>query len=150
MVDNFGEIHAVASTYLSADSMPLRPTLALRVGGKQVWGNYPFQDAAYIGGASTVHLGREHRYAGDASLYGGAELRLFLTSLMLFVPADFGVFGLADVGRVYLEGETSDKWHPAAGGGIWLSFLDPGNTVSLAVAKSSERTGVYLILGFGI
>jgi hypothetical protein len=148
--ENFGEIHAEASTFLTADSVPLQPTLALRVGGKQVWGRYPYQEAAYIGGASTVRLGREHRYAGDASLYGGAELRLFLTSLMLVVPADFGVFGLADVGRVYLEGESSDKWHGAAGGGIWLSFLDRVNTISIAVARGEERTGVYVKVGFGI
>jgi hypothetical protein len=149
--DKFGEIHGEVSTYLTADSVPLQPTLALRVGGKRVWGDLiPFQEAAYIGGASTVRLGRERRYAGDASLYGGAELRLFLTSLTLVLPADFGIFGLADVGRVYLDGETSDKWHPAAGGGIWISFLDRVNTLSVAVAKSSERTGVYVRAGFGI
>jgi hypothetical protein len=148
--ENFGEVHGQASTFLTADSLPLQPTLALRVGGKQVWGRYPYQEAAYIGGASNVRLGRENRYAGDASLYAGAELRLFLTSMMLVVPADFGVFGLADVGRVYLEGESSDKWHPAAGGGIWISWLDRINTLSIAVAKSAERTGLYIKAGFGI
>lgn len=145
----FGEMHGQAATYLSALKAPLEPTLALRVGGKKVWGRYPFQEAAFIGDASTVRLGRQNRYAGDASLYANAELRLFLTRFMLLAPGDFGVFGLADVGRVYLEGEESDVWHAAAGGGIWASVLDRANTMSLAVARSAERTGVYLTVGFG-
>lgn len=146
---NFGEVHGEASTYLTAASLPLDPTLALRVGAKQVWGSYPYQESAFIGGNSTVRLGRENRYAGDASVYGGAELRLFLTKFFLLLPGDFGIFGLGDVGRVYLEGESSDKWHGAAGGGIWFAFLDRANTLSMALARGEERTGFYLRAGFG-
>jgi hypothetical protein len=145
----FGEVHGEAATYLTARSAPFEPTLALRAGGKRVWGRFPYQEAAYIGGNSTVRLGRENRYAGDASLYAGAELRLFLTKFYLFVPGRFGIFGLGDVGRVYLEGESSDVWHAAGGGGIWASFFDPANTISLALARSAERTGVYFRVGFG-
>ena len=145
----FGEIHGEASTYLTAASAPMEPTLSFHLGGKRVWGRYPYQEAAYIGDAGTVRLGRQNRYAGDASLYGGTELRLFLTRFFLLAPADFGIFGLADVGRVYLSGEESDVWHAAAGGGIWVAFLDRANTMSLAVARSAERTGVYLKVGFG-
>jgi hypothetical protein len=147
--ETFGEVHGEAATYLTADSAPLHPTLALRAGAKRVWGRFPYQEAAYIGGNSTVRLGREHRYAGDASVYAGAELRLFLSKFYLFVPGRFGVFGLGDVGRVYLKGESSDVWHAAGGGGIWASFLDPVNTVSLAIAKGAEKTGVYFRVGFG-
>jgi hypothetical protein len=94
-----------------------------------------------------VRLGRQNRYAGDASLYAGSELRLFLTRFYFLAPADFGVLGLADVGRVYLEGESSDRWHAAGGGGIWASFLDRSYMVSLSLAKSSERTALYLGIG---
>jgi hypothetical protein len=67
----------------------------------------------------------------------------------LVLPADLGVFGLADVGRVFLAGETSDTWHAAAGGGLWLSYLEHAYTLSLAIAKSDERTGIYAQAGFG-
>jgi len=147
--ETFGELHAEASTFLTADSMALQPTLALRVGGKRVWGQFPYQEAAYIGDDSSVRLGRQNRYGGEASVYANAELRLFLTHFYLLVPGDFGVFGLGDVGRVYFEGESSDKWHAAAGGGIWASFLDRANTVSLAIASSSVRTALYFSVGFG-
>jgi hypothetical protein len=144
----FGELHGLATTYLSA-RVPLDPTLALRIGGRKVWGAYPYFEAAFIGDPSTVRLGRENRYAGDAAAYGTAELRLSFGELQIVLPADVGVFGLADAGRVFLEGESSDKWHTAFGGGVWLAFLDRAHTLSLAAASSDERTGIYLQAGFG-
>jgi hypothetical protein len=144
----FGEVHGEVVTYLSARA-PLDPTLALRVGGRKLWGRYPFFEAAFIGGASTVRLGRVNRYAGDASAYGSTELRLSLARVKLVLPADLGVFGLADAGRVFLAGESSDTWHAAAGGGLWLSYLERAFTISLAIAKGEERTGLYAQAGFG-
>jgi hypothetical protein len=144
----FGEVYGVAATYLTARA-PLDPTLAIRAGGRKLWGRYPYFEAAFIGGASTVRLGRVNRYAGDAAAYGSAELRLSLTRMTLVLPADVGVFGLADVGRVFLEGESSDKWHTAFGGGISLAYLNRANTLSVAVARGEEHTGVYVQAGFG-
>jgi hypothetical protein len=144
----FGEVHGEAATYLTPP-IPLQPTLALRIGGRKLWGHYPFFEAAFIGGASTVRLGRINRYAGDAAAYGSAEIRLPLARVTLVLPADIGIFGLADAGRVFLEGESSDKWHSAFGGGLWLAYLDPANTISAAVAAGEERTGFYLQAGFG-
>jgi hypothetical protein len=143
----FGEVHGELATYVTA-SMPLEPTLALRVGGKKVWGTFPFQEAAFIGGRSTVRGFQEQRFAGDASLYGNAELRLYLSNFYLLLPGEFGIFGLGDVGRVYLDGETSDEWHSAFGGGLWFAYLNRRNTLSVSVANSDERTGVYVRAGF--
>ncbi len=147
VTSTFGEGHAEATAYLST-SLPLQPTLALRVAGKKVWGTYPFQEAAYVGGASTVRGFPEHRFAGDAALFGNAELRLFLTKFFLLLPSELGVFGLADAGRVYLSGETSDRWHASAGGGLWLALLNRANTLSVAAARSAEGTRIYVRAGF--
>jgi hypothetical protein len=144
----FGVVHGEFTTYLTPP-ISLQPTLALRVGGRKLWGRYPFFEAAMIGGVSTVRLGRVNRYAGDASAYGTAELRIPVAKVMLVLPADLGIFGLADAGRVFLEGETSDKWHSAFGGGLWLSFLSRDNTIAAAVAAGDERTGFYMQAGFG-
>lgn len=143
----FGEAHAEASSYVTA-ATPLQPTLALRVAGKRVWGTYPLHEAAYVGGWSTVRGFPEHRFAGDAALYGNAELRLFLFKFFFFVPGELGVFGLGDVGRVYLSGETSDRWHAAGGGGLWLAFLNRRNTMSVAAAHSVAGTRLYARAGF--
>jgi hypothetical protein len=144
----FGEVHGLITTYLTAP-VPLNPTLALRAGGRKLWGTYPYFEAAFIGDASNVRLGRANRYAGDASAYGSAELRLALGRAQVVLPAHVGIFGLTDVGRVFLEGESSDQWHTAVGGGLWLAFLDRAHTLSVAVASSEERTGVYVQAGFG-
>lgn len=145
----FGEVHGEVSTYLSIGDAGFRPTLALRAGGKKVWGTFPFHDAAFIGDASTVRLGRQNRYGGDAAAWGNAELRLRLGRVFLLLPGHIGVFGLADVGRVFVEGEASDTWHTGVGGGMWLSFLRPGNTLSVAVTRSDDqRTAVYVAAGF--
>jgi hypothetical protein len=145
----FGEVHADVTTSLTAATVPLEPTLALHLGGKRVWGRFPFQEAAYIGDASTVRLGRANRYAGEGSLYAQSEVRLRLARFYFLAPIDFGVLGLADVGRVFLDGEDSDVWHAAGGGGLWASFLDPAFMLRLSVSTSSERTAFYLGIGKG-
>jgi len=151
--DTFGEIHASAAAFLGAGGY-LEPTLALRAGGKHVFGTYPFHEAAYVGGSltgagTTIRGYRSGRYAGDASLYANAELRLFVARFKLVLPTDFGIFGLVDTGRVYLEGESSDKWHTGYGGGIWLAFLSRAYTFSAAVASGDQLTAFYLRVGFG-
>ncbi len=60
----------------------------------------------------------------------------------------FGVFGLADVGRVFLEGESSDRWHTALGGGVWIAVADPKNLASLAVVTSEGHVRFYVQGGF--
>jgi hypothetical protein len=142
-----GEVRSQVASYLSAGGR-FRPVLALRAGAERVWGRYPFFDAAFVGGAETVRGWDEDRFAGDGSLYGNAELRAYLTRVFLLIPADLGVFGLADAGRVFSKGETSSAWHPGFGGGLWVSFLGRANTFSLAAARSSEGTRVYFRSGF--
>jgi hypothetical protein len=142
----YGTLEGAATTYLTAP-LPLRPTLALRAGGKHVWGPYPFFEAAFIGDARTARLGHQHRFGGDAAVYGNAELRLRFGRFFFVVPGELGVFGLADVGRVFLDGESSNTWHTAFGGGIWMAVLGPGNVVSAAIARSQERAALYLGLG---
>lgn len=143
----FGEAHGEARTYLRA-RLPLSPTLALKLGGKKVWGTYPLHEAAFLGGWSTVRGFRDQRFAGDAAVYGSAELRLALTHFYLLLPGQLGIFGLGDGGRVYLASEQSDRWHAAAGGGLWFAFLNPANTVSIAAADGGERMRLYVRAGF--
>ena len=143
----YGLAEGEAATYLSVGN-PARVTLAARLGGKRVWGTAPFHAAAYLGGATMLRGYNEQRFAGDAALFANGELRLFLTSFRLLLPGELGVHGLGDIGRVYLEGERSDRWHAAVGGGLWLAFIDRGSTVTLSIARSPERLAFYGRLGF--
>ncbi len=146
--ETFGDVYGVVSTYLTPRG-GFQPTLALRAGGRRIWGAFPYFDAAFIGGPESVRLGRESRFAGDASVYGSSELRVPVGRVVFLVPSEFGVVGLADIGRVFLAGESSDSWHSAVGGGVWLGLLGRSNAVSVVVAKSEERTRLYVQAGFG-
>ena len=123
-------------------------TLASRVGGKKVFGTYPFHEAATIGGVETVRGFRKDRFAGDASLFGNLELRIILGKALLFLPGEYGILVLGDVGRVFLSGEDSSQWHSAAGGGFFFSVLDISTTFSVTAATCKERTSVYFRAGF--
>jgi surface antigen Omp85-like protein len=136
---------AEASTYVSAGDPPVA-TLALRAGGTGVSGTVPFQDLVYVGGETTVRGYAEQRFAGRRGAYGNVELRLPAGRLPF---ADVGIFGLADAGRVWTTGESSDRWHAAGGGGLWLAWQQrPATILSVAVARSPERTAVYVRAGF--
>jgi hypothetical protein len=143
----YGYVDGSLAGYVTARGVPGSPTLALRVGGRKNWGPYPFFASAFIGDAASARLGRQHRYGGDASAYGNAELRLRLTRFFVLLPGELGIFGLADAGRVFLEGETSDRWHSAVGGGVWMSLLQHTTVISAAIARSAERTAVYVGTG---
>jgi hypothetical protein len=144
----FGELHGEAATFLTPNT-GFGPTLALRAGAKKLWGAFPFFESAFIGGASTVRGLRTQRYAGDAAVYGSAELRAQLGRYFLVLPGTFGVFALGDVGRVYLDGESSNKWHTGVGGGLWFAYLESANTISFAVARGDDdRTALYIRAGF--
>jgi hypothetical protein len=144
--ENFGEAHGELGAHLYF--------LHLRAGGKKLWGRYPFHEAAFLGGPDTVRGLRRQRYAGDAAVFGNAELRFPLFRFNLLLPVRFGLLGLADAGRVYLDGETSNQWHKAYGGGIWMMFLKPENTFSVTAAKNPDGIGddagwrVYFHAGF--
>ncbi len=144
---SFGEVHGNVETYLGAP-LPFAPVLALRAGGKRVWGHYPWYEAAFLGGAQSVRGVLTDRYAGDASAYGNAELRLTLAHATVLFPLTIGVHGLADAGRVWVAGQRSDTWHSSVGGGVWVSVVDPLATLSATWAATDERGGFYLRIGF--
>jgi len=140
-------LDAEAATYLSF-SLPGDPVVALRAGGRRVWGRFPLHEAAFLGGVNTMQGFRRQRFAGDAALFGNAELRLFLSRFFVILPGEFGCFFSGDGGRVYLEGNTSDTWHTSLGGGVWFAFLERVNTFRLGFSRSREDTRFYIQGGF--
>ena len=126
-----------------------RPVLSLKARAEKVWGAYPYFDGARLGGASSLRGFSSDRFVGDASILTSAQLRLPVTDFFVLIPGTLGIHGLVDAGRVYLEGETTDKWHVAPGGGLWISVFEPKYTLGLTVAQSDDGTGFYLSLGSG-
>lgn len=144
----FGSAQVEATTFVTARGAPASPTLALRAGGTRVWGRYPFFEGAALGGRGTVRGLNTRRFLGDAELHGSAELRLALGRFVAILPGEWGAFGLGDIGRVFLDGPSSRRWHTAAGGGLWFAALDRRSTVTATFAQSGERGRLYLQAGF--
>jgi hypothetical protein len=150
----YGWVEGNASTYLTAGSNG-RATLALRVGGKHMLGDrYPFHNAAAIGGGGlfsgqdAVRGLRPTRFIGDSAFWANADLRLYLSRFFLALPGEWGIFGFGDVGRVWLDTETSDTWHTGYGGGLWIGLLARSNALAFTFAKTDERTAFTIRAGF--
>ena len=134
----YQSLDAVASAFFTLP-VAKKPVLALRAGGKKLWGNFPFFDAAYLGGSETLRTEDRQRYVGDASLYGTTELRIPIAKFPFILPLDVGAIGFMDAGRVYMDGQSPGGWHKAAGGGFWVGFLDPGKSFNVLFTNQSQR-----------
>jgi outer membrane protein assembly factor BamA len=88
------------------------------VGGRKAWGDFPWHEASFIGGSASNRGFVQQRFAGEEAAYGSAELRLRLFDSGILFPSRTWIFGLADVGRVWADGDDSDEWHPSYGGGV--------------------------------
>jgi hypothetical protein len=123
-------------------------TVAARVAGTVTTGNVPYFEYAFVGGGNTVRGLPEGRFNGEQSVYGNLDLRLRVSRVQFVLPWDFGVLGLADVGRVFVSGEQSSVWHPSFGGGVWAAVLDRSLAANLSVASGAGE-GVFLLGGGG-
>jgi hypothetical protein len=140
-VGTYGDAHALVQAYLTPGGR-WTPTLALRAGGQRVWGDFPFQDAAAVGGWTTLRGWDTRRLQGDAAAWGGADLRVPVMRANLGIRGDLGLLGLADVGRVWMDGSSPGGWHTGYGGGLWFSVLDRSRTATLSWARG-ERGRLY-------
>lgn len=144
---DFGDIEGAVSTYLTPRSWDAL-TIATRIAGKTTLGHYPLHEAAFLGGGTTVRGLPDARYAGDQSLFGNLDLRVRLFRTQAVARWDFGVLFLADVGRVFLAGESSQVWHPSVGGGLWLALLDRSLVANVNIAGGAGQ-GTYIRFGGG-
>lgn len=126
---------------------PGEVTLAWRGGMINVWGDAPFFDLAELGGRSSLRGFAKDRFAGQASMFSQAELYVRLGRAAVVRRFDFGVFGLADVGRVQQTGLGLGEWHTTQGVGAWLRPLG-GQTFTASVARGSEGVRVYVGMGW--
>jgi len=122
--------------------------IALRFKGEKILNKYPFYESASIGGKNSLRGYTRDRFRGDASILLQTEIRHNLMDVNVFIPGKLGLIGLVDAGKIFLEGEDSNKIHSSFGGGFWLSFLNRTFNFSLSFVKSSEMLKYYLSTGF--
>ncbi|RYD59075.1 MAG: metallophosphoesterase [Sphingobacteriales bacterium] len=109
---------------------PGRLISVIRFGGGHIFSDdFEYFQAFRLGANNFLRGYRRDRFAGSSMAYGSLELRLKLFDVKSKVlPGDFGIIGFNDIGRVWLKGQKSDKWHNSYGGGLYYT---PFNLVAV-------------------
>jgi hypothetical protein len=142
----YQNLAASAAGYLTIPALT-KPVLALRAGAQKVFGDFPYFDAAFLGGGRTLRTEHRQRYAGDAMVNWGAELRVPIAEVPFLLPLDIGVLGFVDAGRVYIDGESPGGWHKGYGIGGWIGAVRRDLNLNLVVTNNPDRR-VITQLGF--
>jgi hypothetical protein len=125
--------------------------LASRIKSQINFGNdFEFYQAASIGGTNGLRGFRDQRFTGNQYLFQNTDIRYsfekFKTSV---IPMRFGLFGGFDYGRVWLDGEDSNKWNNSYGGGFFISGADVIN-FNIGGFNSTDGFRVVFALGFSL
>ncbi|MEO8575617.1 MAG: hypothetical protein ABI556_02905 [Gemmatimonadales bacterium] len=139
----FGTASATGAAYIPLPGVGTH--VAMKAGGAIASYGVPILHAPAIGGRETLRGYSWRRFTGEKTAFGSAELRVPVGTLPLFIRWKTGVFGLADVGRVWFDGESTGDWHSSFGGGVFLTTL--GQTVSISYAQGKEGGGLYFQKG---
>jgi hypothetical protein len=142
------EVYSLATAAYFTFPVVKRPFLALKAGAKQVHGDFPFHEAAFIGGEPSERKLPHQRYAGDAALYGSAELRIPVVGFPFILPIDIGVYVYGNAGRVYVDRQSPDGWHSSRGAGAWIGILNPSSGVEVDLGNYVGRNIVQAKIGF--
>jgi hypothetical protein len=145
VTESFGGVEGSLAGYIGSQ----RLAFATRVGGRTLWGAYPWFESASISGE--VHDVRGYydgRYRGDSSLYGNAELRWWIGKRNKAVlPVRWGLTTFCESGRVWYEGEDSRKWHTGYGVGLMLQVI--GTPMALTGSMANGTEGIRFYVGGG-
>ncbi|MEP2280529.1 metallophosphatase [Maribacter sp.] len=122
---------------------------ATKIGAEALIGDdFEFYHAATIGGNSSLRGFRNERFTGKQAFYQNTDLRFPLGGLRSsLIPFRFGVTGSFDYGRVWLEDDTSNKWHNSVGASAWLIGAE-AFTANLGYFNSVDGGRVVFTLGF--
>jgi len=145
---DFFNLKSELTFYIPVSVLPNRATLALRTGTAANFGDHPFFLANFIDGYEEMRGYRRNRYAGDVSFYNNAELRIkVFDSSNYILPFGMGALGFFDYGRVWLEGEDSNTWHPSVGGGLYFNLAN-FSVLTATYSVSNDDEVVQVGLGF--
>lgn len=110
--------------------------------------NFQFYHAANLGGDNGLRGFREQRFSGKSFLVGNADVRYGLPTFKIgLIPIQTGIYGGADLGRVWYWDEDSEKWHNSFGLGFWLNGAG-GLNANFSAFNSKEGTRIVFGLGF--
>ncbi len=152
VTESFGGVDGSIAGYLGNQKL----VLATQVGGRVLWGPYPWFESASISGdgggiasSGSVRGYYDGRFRGDSSLYANAELRWWIgTRKRGILPLRWGLTTFCGSGRVWYADEESKKWHTGYGAGLLLQLIGTPMAVGGSVASGSEGLKFYFAGGY--
>lgn len=145
--NQFTQLRSDLSIY-TRFSPTARLVLVNRIGGGVTYGRPAFYQLLYLGGQDNLRGFRTYRFAGDHLIYHNLEARLKLFDFQSFLfPGSVGLLAFNDLGRVWLRGEHSQKWHDGYGAGLYVT---PASLLVVTATAGFSTEGVlpYVSLGF--
>ncbi|MGC1205667.1 MAG: BamA/TamA family outer membrane protein, partial [Flavobacteriaceae bacterium] len=107
-----------------------------------------FYQASNIGGSNGLRGYRMQRFTGQHALVASTDFRYSFNAFKTkFLPLQIGVFTGADVGRVWLKNDASEKWHNDYGGGFWITAAD---AIQGTFNFFNSVEGLRFSFGFGL
>ncbi|WP_299273163.1 metallophosphoesterase [uncultured Psychroserpens sp.] len=111
--------------------------------------DFEFYQGANLGANEGLRGYRNERFIGNSTFVQSTDLRLNLRKVKTgLLPLNIGFYGGVDYGRVWLDGEDSDRWNNSFGGGIFANAADM-ITANLSAFNSDDGLRIAFKLGFG-
>jgi outer membrane protein assembly factor BamA len=143
---DFGQISSSLALYFTFRT-PAQITTATRIGAGKSFGGYEFFQSQILSGNTNLRGFRKTRFAGESNVFHNFELRMKLFTLRSYLfPAQVGLIGFNDIGRVWQQGEQSSQWHHGYGGGLYIA---PLNKVVLSAVVGFSREDVLPLVKAG-
>ncbi len=135
-------------TVHAALSDPAKVVAVLELGGGHIFSkHYEYFQALTLGSNNFLRGFRKDRFSGNSLAYGSIELRVKLFNSRSYIfPGPVGIIGFNEIGRVWLKGEDSKKWHDSYGGGFYYAAYNYA-LLSFTVAYSKEEQLFNFSLG---
>lgn len=132
---------------ISSGNLVLGTTAEGKVNTGNSGEDFFFYHAPTLGGNNGLRGFRDERFTGKSYFYQSTDLKLRLARIVTgVVPITFGTYGGFDYGRVWVDNDTSSRWHTSYGGGIWLSGL---NSFALNAGFFLSEEDEIIQVGFG-
>lgn len=112
--------------------------------------NFEFYQASTLGGDNDLRGYRRERFTGRHSFVHSSDVRLRLGEWKSsFLPMSYGILGGFDYGRVWINDDSSRRWHNSYGGAVWLNAAD-AITARLSYFHGDDGGRIAFGFSFGL
>lgn len=122
---DFLRLKSTLSLFFPINFTKKQTSLAMRFGYSDLFGDFNFYQANFLGGLSQIRGLTRNRFAGERVAFSNIEIRKsFLRVPNYLIPFDVGMVTHFDFGRLWVDDQSSNTLHRSAGAGFFFTILD--------------------------